>query len=456
MAVSTAAKQGRPRTGANFLRLLRGRGVAALLMLAAMALMARVLPASDFGLAMLLHSFVLGVFGVVNAKPFEAVVLYGTRSAGRPERIEQLFRLTFVLDLLTVAAAFVLAWFLAGGLADVFGWSDDELALARGYSLIVFTAGSNWAGGALRLYDRFDLIANQRVVQGGVMLAGAVVAAAVEAGLATFLVVQGVAFGAHKLYLQRAGWREIRRRHRQAPIFGPVFVACKRRYPGLGRFLVITYWQGNLDLFPKHLVVLGAGVFLGEAAAGVYRLVVQVTRVISVPALLLRQVLFPDLARLWRMASDEYRQLLGRALTWSALTAALFVAAVLWFGDELVVVLFGERYRDGAILLAWLMIAAGLELTTSVMRAGLYARARAGRVLAGYAAGVVLHAAVFVPLVMAAGLAGAGIAAVCGAVVTLGLVMWGYRSRSSRASACPDGTRDAGDASNSIKPDHRV
>ena len=63
------------------MRLLRGRGLAALLMLLAMALMARALPAEEFGLLMLLHAFVLGVYGLVNLKPFEAVVLYGARDA---------------------------------------------------------------------------------------------------------------------------------------------------------------------------------------------------------------------------------------------------------------------------------------------------------------------------------------------------------------------------------------
>lgn len=411
------------RTGANFLRLLRGRGVAALLMLAAMALMARALPAADFGFVMLLHSFVLAVYGLVNPKPFEAVVLYGTRHAGRPERIEQLLRLTLLLDLATVAVALVLAWFAAAGLAGAFGWSDQQLALARGYSLVLVTSASGWASGVLRLYDRFDVIANQRVVQGVVMLVGAGAAAAADAGVAAFLLVQGLAFAAQKLYLQRVGWREIRRYHPLAPFYGPALRARKRRYPGLGRFLWITYWQGNLDLFPKHLVVLGAGAFIGEAAAGVYRLVAQTTRVVSGPALLLRQVLFPDLARLWRAAPDEYRQLLHRFLTWSAVVAALLVVATFRFGETLVVALFGESYREGSTLLVWLMLAAGLDLTTSVMRAGLYARARAGIVLTAHAVGVALHAATFIPLVLVAGLAGAGAAAAIGSVVITGFVL---------------------------------
>lgn len=413
------------RTGRNFLRLLRGRGLAALLMLLAMTLMARALPAEEFGLVMLLHAFVLGVYGLVNLKPFEAVVLYGARHAKRPERIEQLLRLTLLLDLATVLAAFMLAWFATLALAHAFDWNDVRLAQARVYSLVMFVSASNWASGALRVYDRFDVIANQRVVQGVVLLVGAAAAAGLGAGVGTFLVVQGLAFAAQKTYLQTAGWREIRKHHPHARLVGPALAGVKRRFPGLGRFLLITYWQGNLDLFPKHLVVLGAGALLGESAAGVYRLVLQTTRVISGPALLLRQVLFPDLARLWQLAPGEYSGLLRRTLAWSTLAAAVFVGGAIWFGSDLIVMLFGERYRVGATLLAWLMISAGLDLITSVMRAGLYARSHAGTVLIAYAAGVALHAAVFVPLTLVAGLAGTGVAAVCGALLTLGLVLRG-------------------------------
>jgi len=405
------------------MRLLRGRGLAALLMLLAMALMARALPAEEFGLLMLLHAFVLGVYGLVNLKPFEAVVLYGARHAKRPERIEQLLRLTLLLDLATVLAAFMLAWFATFALAHALDWNDARVAQARAYGVVMLFSASNWASGALRLYDRFDIIANQRVFQGVVLLVGAAAAAAVGAGPGTFLIVQGLAFAAQKIYLQVAGWREIRKHHSDAPVFGPTFVAVKRRFPGLGRFLMITYWQGNLDLFPKHLVVLGAGAMLGESSAGVYRLVLQTTRVISGPALLLRQVLFPDLARLWQLAPNEYSALLRRTLAWSTLAATVFVGGAIWFGSDLIVMLFGERYRVGAALLAWLMISAGLDLIASVMRAGLYARSRAGTVLIAYAAGVALHAVAFVPLTLIAGLAGAGAAAVCGAAFTLGLVL---------------------------------
>lgn len=411
------------RTGGNFLRLLRGRGVAALLMLAAMGLMARALPPAEFGLVMLLHSFVLGARGLVNVKPFEAIVLYGTRNAARPERTEQLLRLTLLVDAATVVAAFALAWLAAGWLAGWLGWSAAELALARGYSLVILTSMTGTASGVLRLYDRFDVIASQRVVQGAVMLAGAAAVAVVGGGLTAFLVVQGLAFAAHNAYLQLGGWREFRRRHPEARLAGPVLAARRRRFPGLGRFLAVTYWQGNLDLFPKHLVVLGAGAILGETAAGLYRLAAQTTRVISVPALLLRQVLFPDLARLWRVAPGEFHRLLRRALAGSAVSAVVLLGATLWFGDELIAAVFGADYAAGAVLLGWLMLAAALELVTAVLRAGLYARARAGTVLFGYAAGVVLHAAAFGPLAFATGLQGTGVAAALGAVLTLALVL---------------------------------
>ena len=50
----------------NFGVVLRGRGIAAVLTLSATALMANALPAAEFGLVILLHTYVLAVRGILN------------------------------------------------------------------------------------------------------------------------------------------------------------------------------------------------------------------------------------------------------------------------------------------------------------------------------------------------------------------------------------------------------
>ena len=61
----------------NFGVVLRGRGIAAVFTLAATALMANALPATEFGLVILLHTYVLAVRGILNFRTYEAMVRFG-------------------------------------------------------------------------------------------------------------------------------------------------------------------------------------------------------------------------------------------------------------------------------------------------------------------------------------------------------------------------------------------
>ena len=60
----------------NFGIVLRGRGLAAIFNLAATALMAHALSAVEFGLVILLHTYVLAVRGILNFRTFEAIVKF--------------------------------------------------------------------------------------------------------------------------------------------------------------------------------------------------------------------------------------------------------------------------------------------------------------------------------------------------------------------------------------------
>ena len=61
----------------NFGIVLGGRGIAAVFTLLATALMANALEAREFGLVILLHTYVLAVRGILNFRTYEAVVRFG-------------------------------------------------------------------------------------------------------------------------------------------------------------------------------------------------------------------------------------------------------------------------------------------------------------------------------------------------------------------------------------------
>ena len=85
----------------NFGIVLRGRGIAAVLNLAATALMAHALSAMEFGLVILLHTYVLAIRGILNFRTYEAIVKFGVPFHAGDDHggLTNLFRQTSLVDI---------------------------------------------------------------------------------------------------------------------------------------------------------------------------------------------------------------------------------------------------------------------------------------------------------------------------------------------------------------------
>lgn len=410
------------RVRGNFLKLLGGRGWSSILTLGATALMARSLSPDQFGLVILVHTYLLVMKGVMKISSFDAIIQYGVplQDQGDRPRLAQLLRITFVLDVAAALIGTILACAIVPLIGPRLDWAESTTHLATLYSLLLLSSWTGSASGVLRLYDRFDLLARQHIVGPVVRLSG--VALAWWLGvhdITPFLIAYGLGWLAQNLYLIQAGWREHRRNLSEEPLRGETWCQPGVRFPGIWRFFNVVYWQSNLDLLPKHVSVLFAGFFLGPTMAGLFRLALQFSRALAVPALLLRQVLLPDLARLWHRRDPIFNKVLTRALSASA-GIGLFIAGASWlFAVPLLSLVAGPEYRDAAPAMYWLMLGAGLDMGVSTLRAAGYAMGQAHSVLILFGLAAVVYIVVFPPLTLSYGLAGAGMASAVTSILTL-------------------------------------
>lgn len=416
-------EKGTDGTGRNFLHLLRGRGLAGLLSLAATALMARALAPDAFGLVVLIHTWLLAVRGLINLKPFEAIIRYGVQAQERGQvvHIRRLLRITLGLETVVTLLGTLVAVSVLPLLGPVFGWDDEAVFLAMVYSLLLLSSPTGTASGVLRLCNRFDLLGWRQALGPLVQLAGVSVAWWAGGGYPAFLAAMGLGWLAENLLMLVFGYGEYRRRL-AGPCPGPIWAGHRQAFPGLWRFLHVVYWQSNLDMIPKRLAVLGVGALLGSAAGGLFRLAQQFAKVLSIPALLLRQVLFPDLARLWHRRDRDFPRRVRRIL-WTALGAGVAVALLtLLVGEPLIVAVVGADYLGALDVLFWLMLAAGMELGVAALRAAGYAMGLAGRLLRIYLLSLLVYGALFLGLGGPLGLAGVGLATAGWALVNLVLM----------------------------------
>ncbi|MEQ8663490.1 MAG: hypothetical protein RLW62_21945 [Gammaproteobacteria bacterium] len=413
---ATSARDATRRALRNFVSLLGGRAVGGGLALAATLISARQLGPEGFGLIALIHAYSLIVRGLVNVKPFEAIIRYGVPLLEHDERagLGRLLRACLTIDCASAFAATVVGelgilLMTQGGL-----WPASFAPVAHGYCLLLLFMGQGTASGALRLFDRFDAISLALVLGNGLRLVGVVVVGFVfEPSVAAFAAVWAVSQVVQYLATQVLGWRVAFARLGATHLRGRApLAALGREHPGIWHFMHVVYWQSTLDLVAKPLGTLFAGALLGAEGAALFRIAREFANVVAKPALLARQAIYPDLARLRHRGDAAFTRLILGAAVLLGVPALALTLASLWLGAPLLEFALGQDYVPAAGLLTWLVGGATLELAGAALRPASYTLGRARESLAVQVLGAVAFMLVFWLLTPRVGLVGPGIATV--------------------------------------------
>ena len=410
------------RVFANFRLLVFGRVCASVLNLVAITVMARAINLNEFGTVVLVFVYLLTIRVLANLKPFLAVIRWGVPAldSGDRDTLTRLLVLTNRIDWCAAATAMLLGVLLAPLVGTLLGWSDRIIGYAMAFSVVLLASGTGTATGVLRLMDRFDAIAIQNAVGPAVRCLGALGAWYYEAPMDAFVAIWCVSLGMESLYLAWRGRRECRVHGYR---FSPFHKTSLASFPGFPRFLGIAYVQTVLDLVPHRFSTIMVGAVLGAESAGLFRAASECYTVVARPAVMLRQVVFPDLTRLWVDSVATFRSVVWRVCGIAGLIGACFVVPSVFFGDWFMGTLFGDVFGVAGGLLTWLLVSAAFELGGAALRPAGYAMNRAGAMLAGSVVGTGALLIGFYPLTQTAGLTGAGVAVGLGALVTwLGMV----------------------------------
>ncbi len=398
----------------NFVSLLSGRAVGGALALGATLISARVLGPGGFGLLAMVHAYTLIMRGLVNVKPFEAIIRYGVPLVERDEfgALGRLMRACLVIDCASALLATAIAELGVPLMTRAGLWPASFEPVAAGYCLLLLFMGQATASGALRLFDRFDAISIALVVGNGLRLAGvAVVGFVLEPSLTAFAAVWAVSQVVQYLAVQVLGWRVARARVGRDHLRGRVRLRdVGGEHPGIWRFMHVVYWQSSLDLVAKPLGTLLAGASLGADGAALFRIAREFANVVSKPALLARQAIYPDLARLRHHGDAAFTRLILAAAALLGVPALAATGLSVWFGAPLLGFALGSGYEQAAALLTWLIGAAALELAGAALRPASYTLGRARESLVVQALGAVVYVLMFWTLTPSWGLHGPGAA----------------------------------------------
>jgi O-antigen/teichoic acid export membrane protein len=410
----------------NFWILIRGRGAAAIMAFGATALMARALGPVEFGLVVLIHTYVMLIRALLDFGTADAIVRFGVpaQDTSDNQTLGKLIKVCRRIDKQASIVAALLALLVAPFAGPAIGMDTKHVLLLMAYSTILLTPGVGSAAGLLRLNDRFDIGGRQMTIAPTIRFLGVLMAWGLAAPLEIFLAVWGIAYVAENVYLLWQAKHKYRRQINQSLVDSSLKSASLKDFHGLRHFIWVTYWQSNIDLLPKHLTTLLVGHLLGPAEAGLLRLAREIASALSRPALLIRQVVFTDLTRTWNEGSQDFEVVAYRTALLGGALGMVFVALSYLFGEYLLGSLLGTEFIAAKGVLTLMLLAATLDLATSPLLSGLYAMGHAMKTLRITLVSTAIYLLMFVFLTRELGLIGAGLAATAGATFTLiGMIM---------------------------------
>lgn len=406
--------------------LLASRGVLALLSLVYLGLATRTLGISNFGRFALITGAAQAIALLVGFQTWQVVVRYGVDHMGRNDRaaLGRLYRFCILLDL----ASALVGIMLAIAILAVFGEAMNIKAPMM-TDTIIFTVAQlitirSAAVGILRLSNRFRDSAMADSVTPIVRLVGAIAATLFMPTVQGFL----AAWAAAEIATAAAYWWLLARRGELALILQGQWSLAKisSDNPQMLSFLVNTNLSSSLALASKHLPLLFVGGYVGPAAAGGFRLAIQLAQALTKFSQLLSRAVFPELVRAIRQApSPAMGRTLARGSAASAAAGLAILGLIALVGEPLLTAIGGDaRYAEAYPLLVWMAAAGAIDLAVVAFEPILLAAHRAGAAMLARSLGVAVQLAVMLTLLPRMAAEGASIGVFAGSLASALLLGW--------------------------------
>ena len=366
----------------NMVHLMSGKAVAGLLSLAYIALAARLLGVSDYGVLNLVHGYAVFIGGVVAFSGFHAVVRYGEQALQNKQhyRLKNLILLMSLVELGMALLAILIAIMLVPWAGRMMEWSAPAIEFGALYSLAIFATVRATPHGLLQLAQRFDLIGAHQAIMPLVRFIGVLGVWIIGGGLHEFLWIWLVSSLAEGLSMWVMGYYVLGRMALEKDNEAPLTLKSVRRdNPGLVSFMAATNVDLTLrDLAPKATPLI-IGWILGPVATGLYVLALRATTILYQPAQMLGQAGYSVITKLITAGKyDEAEHTIRRSV---GITMGLSVLLVIIFGvfaRQILEILGGPEFTNGAVLLFLVAIGRAILSGTPVLSAAITALGRPG------------------------------------------------------------------------------
>ncbi|HUE78906.1 MAG TPA: oligosaccharide flippase family protein [Sphingomicrobium sp.] len=396
------------------------RAVAAVASIAAFAFTARALGVTLFGILILIHSYAQAASGITKFQSWQLIIRYGGGVfRGETAEFKAATGFAFGLDVTSAVVGTIAAIALLPLIGAWFGISENYLAIAMLYCLVLPTMAAATPTGVLRALDRFDLISWQSTVD---PIARAILAGIAFAADAPFEAYVAIWFGTNlggDLLQWFLAWRELRRRDLLTgiePTLRPTTL------PNAWRFAIHVNLTSSLWTAWGPIARLLVGGLLGPAAAALYRVASSLADSAQRPADLLARAYYPEIVRMDLRTKRPWKMTLRGAVL-ASFIGLLAVLIMVLGGRPLIELIFGAEFLPAYPVLMVLIIAPLLGMISFPLPSMLYALDRPEAPLWARLAGTISYFIIVAPMASQFGLIGAAASFVVAYAVMVAVLM---------------------------------
>lgn len=425
------------RVLANAGWMLGGQGMGAVLSLLYLALATRTLGASGFGTFSMILAVSSAIGTLVAFQSWQIVVHYGMDhlNAGREKELSRLLWFCASLDFFGMVVGSLCSLVAIALLAGPFGWDASTGWSAAAFCVLTMMGIRSTPVGVLRLHDRFAIASGAETVAPIVKTIGAVACWWLSTGIGPFLMVWAladvlVAVAYWWLAATRCGapWR---------PGARPSIGGVRKANRGIWGYALATNATSSLKIGSRSLAILIVGWLAGPAAAGAYRICLQLSQSATKVSQTLSKAVFPELARARLSSREDLARVVWtttRMVGTIALVAALLLPIV---GHPLLALVGGGAYVGAYGALMVMGAAAVVEMTGSALEPTLFASGRGSVALRAGIASTLTTVGLMMPATLAGGTWGAAWSVLAGTIVSVVVTGTAVRSLLRHSTARP-------------------
>lgn len=326
--------------------LFGGNAASSLIGLVSLAITARSLGLEQFGILVLITTYVLIVDKLINFQSWQVLIKYGADALEqkREEDFKSLIKFGYTLDVSTAIIGAILA---VGGVWLIGGWiglKQEHKLIAAAYCLTIVFHVSGTPIAILRLFDKYKKTAIQQVYASGFKLIGVSLAFILGADLWWFLLVWALAEILGNILLNIYAYKELTHRNINH-LHSSSTRNLSGRFKGIWGFVWTTNLHSSIKIGLSDVDIIIISILIGSSGAGIYKIVKLIGSTLSKISDPFYQAVYPNLATAFSSKkSNDFFRVIFIPMKFMTLITLIAIGVFFAFGQPLIEFILGAEY----------------------------------------------------------------------------------------------------------------